>query len=85
MDHTKKDVVTGIKRNESQIRKTVEELINAEGPDLWGFFKDGVLKACDKLCGMKIAKRDQGDAYQWNKEVKNAIARKNEAYKELWI
>ena len=31
-------------------KKRVEELINAEAPDLWRSFKDGILKACDELC-----------------------------------
>ena len=46
-------------------------------------FWDGVLKACDELCGKKKSRRDQGDMWWWNKEVKNTITRKKAAFKEL--
>ena len=29
----------------------VEELVDVETTDLWESFRDGVLKACDELCG----------------------------------
>ena len=51
--------------------------------DLWKTFNDGVLKACDELCGKKKSRRDQGDMWWWNEEVKNIIARKKVAFKEL--
>ena len=31
----------------------VTELFDAEAPDLWGHFKDEVLRACDEVCGKK--------------------------------
>ena len=50
---------------------------------MWKTFKDGVLKACDQLCGKKKSTRDQGDMWWWNEEVKDIIARKKAAFKEL--
>ena len=29
------------------------KLVDVEVPNLWGHFKDGVLKACDEVCGKK--------------------------------
>ena len=47
---TKKGVEAKKKMRLSFEKKRVEELINAEAPDLWRSFKDGILKACDELC-----------------------------------
>ena len=45
------------KLNENRTRvkfeKRVKELVRTDAPDLWKTFWDGVLKACDKLCGKK--------------------------------
>ena len=53
------------KLNENQTRvrfaKKVKELVSTDAPDLWKIFRDGVLKACDELCGKKKSRRDQGD------------------------
>ena len=74
------------KLNENQTRvrfeKRVKKLVSTDAPDLWKTFRDGVLKACDKLCGKK-SRRDQGDTWWWNKEVKDTITRKKAAFKEL--
>ena len=51
--------------------------------DLWETFNDGVLKACDEVCGKKKSRRDQGDVLWWNEEVKDTITRKKAAFKEL--
>ena len=65
-----------------KIRKRFEEkvikLVDVAVPNLWGHFKDGVLKACDEVCGKKRGRRS-GDTWWWNKEVKEAILRKKEA------
>ena len=31
----------------------MKELVSTKGKDLWGSFKDGILKACEELCGRK--------------------------------
>ena len=55
------------KLNENQTRvrfeKRVKELVSTDAPDLWETFKDGVLKPCDEVCGMKKSRRDQGDMW----------------------
>ena len=75
------------KLNENQTRvrfeKRVKELVSTDAPDLWKPFRDGVLKACDELCGKKKSRRDQGDMWWWNEEVKDTITRKKAAFKEL--
>ena len=43
---------------------------------------DGILKACDELCGKRKSRRDQGDMW-WNQVVKDTIARKKVAFREL--
>ena len=35
------------------------------------------------MCGKKKSRRDQGDMWWWNEEVKDTIARKKAAFKEL--
>ena len=43
-----------------KIRKQIEEkvikLVDVVAPNLWGHFKDGVLKACDEVSGGKREK-----------------------------
>ena len=57
--------------------------MSTDAPDLWKTFRNGVLKACDELCGKKKSRRDQGDMWWWNEEVKDTITRKKAAFKEL--
>ena len=38
---------------------------------------------CDEVCGKKKGRRDRGDTWWWNEDVKEAIARKKEASKEM--
>ena len=42
----------------------------------WKCFKEGMLKACDEVCGKKKGRGDQGD-------VKEAIARKKDLHKKM--
>ena len=74
-----------LNENRTRVRfeKGVKELVNADAPDLWKTFKDGVLKACDEVCGKKKSGRDQGDMWWWNEEGKDTIARKKAAFKQL--
>jgi len=60
-----------------------EELVDVNAKNLWKSFRDGLLQACDEVCGRKIRRRDQGDTWWWNKDVKEAILNKKAAYKEL--
>ena len=47
--------------------------------DLWESYKNGVLKACDELCGKTKGRRDQENTWWWNEQVKEAIDRKKKA------
>ena len=53
------------KLQEKEIKKDFEgrvvELVDAEAVDLWESYKNGVLKACDDLCGKTKGRRDQGN------------------------
>ena len=40
-----------LKLNENRARVRPEK--STDAPDLWKTFKDGVLKACDEVCGKK--------------------------------
>ena len=62
----------------------VGELVSADdAPDLWKCFREGVLKAFDEVCGKKKGRRDLGDTWWWNEDVKEAIARKKDAHMEM--
>ena len=58
--------------------------MKTDASDLWKTFKDGVLKACDEVCGKKKSRRDLGDMWRWNEKVKNNTTRKKAAFKELY-
>ena len=40
-------------RTRVKFEKRVKELVSTDAPDLWKIFRDGVLKACEELCGKK--------------------------------
>ena len=46
-------------------------------------FREGMLKAFDEVCGKTKGMRVHGDTWWWNKDVKEAIARKKNAHKEM--
>ena len=43
--------------------------------NVWGHFKDGILKACDEVCGKKRRRRSKGDIWWLNEETKEAVSR----------
>ena len=49
--------------------------------DLWGSPKEGVLKACDEVCGYKENRKCNVNMRWWNSGVKDEIQKKKEAYK----
>ena len=55
-----KKMIQKLNENQTRVRfeKKVNELISTDAPDLWKTFKDGVLKACDEVCGKKKSRRD---------------------------
>ena len=36
-----------------RFKEKVTKLVDVGASELWGHFKDGVLKACDEVCGKK--------------------------------
>ena len=53
------------KLKEKDIKEEFEqrevELVDSEAADLWESYKNGILKACDELCGKTKGRRDQGN------------------------
>ena len=76
-------MVWKLKEREMQEKfdRRVEELVDVETTNLWESLRDGVLTACDELCGKKKVRKNGGNKWRWNEEVRNAIARKKEAFK----
>ena len=70
-----------------KIRKRFEEkvtkLVDVGAPNLWGHFKDGVLKACDEVGGKKRGRRSKGDTWWWKEEVKETVSTKKDAHKAM--
>ena len=73
-----KRMVWKLKEREMQekFEKRVEELVDVETTNLWESFRDGVLTACDELCGKKKVRKNGGNTWWWNEEVRNPIARR---------
>ena len=55
----------------------VIKLVDVGASNLWGHFKDVVLKACDEVCGKKRGRKSKGDAWWWNEMVKEVVSCKN--------
>ena len=49
------------------------KLVDVGAPNLWGHFKEGVLKACDEVCVKNMRRRSKGDTLWWKKEVKEGV------------
>ena len=41
------------KETRENFKDKLKELVCTEAKDLWGSFKNGILKACEELCGRK--------------------------------
>ena len=46
-----------------RFEEKVTKLVDVGVPNLWGHFKDGVLVACDEVCGKKSGRRSKGDTW----------------------
>ena len=70
-----------------KIRKLFEEkvikLVDVGVTSLWRHFKNGVIQACDEVCGKKWGRRCKGDTWWWNEEVKEAVSWKKDAHKTM--
>ena len=74
-----------LNENQTRVRleKRVKELVSTDVLDLWKTFTDGILKHVMKC----VERRSLGEIEEtcgwWNEEVKDTIARKKVAFKEL--
>ena len=59
-------------------------MVDVGAPNLWNAFKNGTLQACDEVCGKKKGRRNHGDTWWWNQEVREAIQQKKVAYKKMF-
>ena len=50
-----------------------KKLVDANAPNLWNTFKNGMLQACDEVCGKKKGRKNHGNTWWWNEEVKKTI------------
>ena len=46
-----------------KLKYKVKELVNTEAKDVWGSFKDRVLKPCKELCGRRKRSRERGSTW----------------------
>ena len=58
-------------------------MVDVDAPNLWHTFKNDVLQAWDKVCGKKKGRRNNGDTWWCNEEVKEAIQQKKVAYVKM--
>ena len=56
-----------------RFEEKVIEFVDIGAPNVWGHFKDGIVKTCDELCE-KRGRRSKGDIWWWNEEVKEEIS-----------
>ena len=70
---------------DSRIMKRLEEKViyfaDVRAPNMWGHYKNGDLKACHEVCEKKRGKRNKGDTWLWNEEVKEVESRKKDSDK----
>ena len=75
------------KLKEKEIRLEFQNQVGCEvdtrASNLWEEYRNGVINACDDLCGKKLIRRSGGNTWWWNDEVKEAICKKKEIFKEL--
>ena len=46
-----------------RFEERVIKLVDVGAPNLCRHFKDGVLEACDEVCGKKTKRRSKGDTW----------------------
>ena len=54
-------------------QERVKESVDVDAPNLWNTFKNRMLQACDEACGKKKGRRNHGDTWWWNEEIKKTI------------
>ena len=71
------------KKIKEKFKERVVEFVEIASMDLRGSYKNGVLQACDELCGETKGWEDRRNIWWWNEQVRDAIDRKKKAFK-LW-
>ena len=71
------------KKIKEKFKERIEKLVDIDSKDLWGSYKNGVLKESDELCEKTKARGDWGNTWWWNEQVMDAIDRKKKAF-TLW-
>ena len=51
-----------------------KELVDVGAPNFEGHFKGGVLDSCDEVCEKKMWRKNKGDTWRWNEELKEAVS-----------
>ena len=59
--------------NRKLFKEKVIEVVDIDIPNLWGYFKDGVLGACGEVCCKKKGRGSKVYTWGWNVEVKEAL------------
>ena len=67
----------------TKFQERVRELVDVDAPNLWNTFKYSTLQACDEVHRKKKGRKNHGDTWWWNEEVKEAIQHKKVAYKKM--
>ena len=67
----------------TKFQERVKELVDVDAPNLWNTFKNSMLQACDEVCGKKKGRKNHGDTWWWNEEVREAIQQNKVAYKKM--
>ena len=61
-----------VRKLKEEIKEKFEERVvksvDTDSMDLWGSYKNGVLQACDKVCGKTKARGDRGNTWWWNEQ-----------------
>ena len=55
-----------------------------DASNLLSVFKNDILQACDEVCGKKKCRKNHGDTWWWNEEVKEAMQQKKVAYMKMY-
>ena len=56
----------------ARFEERIKKLVDFDAPNLWNTFKNSMLQACDEACGKKKGRRNHGNTWWWNEEVKQA-------------
>ena len=60
----------------TKLQERVKELVDVDALNLWNTFKNNMLQACDEVCGKKKGRKNHGDTWWLNEEVKEEIQQK---------